>query len=134
METSDVDQDIPLPKDGELKKPLTESDEEYEIPLPPGPPPYRPFEGQLNATVAAQQSLHRPPPPPPPGPPPFRGPFPVYQGGMQRMPPPPPPLPYGFRPPHAGMVPPPPPIFQQACKFKVLLQRYLFLNLTFVFI
>jgi hypothetical protein len=122
METSDADQDIPLPEDGQPKKILTESDDEYEIPLPPGPPPYRPFEGQLNA---AQQPLQRPPPPPP-GPPPFRGPFPVYHGGMQMVPPPPPPLPYGFRPPHAGMVPPPPPpILQHACKFRIYIANVL---------
>ncbi|KAG2193836.1 hypothetical protein INT46_011677 [Mucor plumbeus] len=80
---------------------LTESDDEYEIPLPPGPPPYRPFEEQLNPIIQQQQNFRGQPPPPPPG-----GPF----MNRQRMqPPPPPPIPHGFRPPQMMVAPPPPP-------------------------
>jgi hypothetical protein len=87
---------------------LTESDDEYEIPLPPGPPPYRPFEEQLNPIIQQQQNFRGQPPPPPPG-----GPF----MNRQRMqPPPPPPIPHGFRPPQMMVAPPPPPPIMP-CKY-----------------
>ncbi|KAI8644991.1 WW domain binding protein 11-domain-containing protein [Parasitella parasitica] len=90
-------EEIPLP----AAKVLTESDDEYEIPLPPGPPPYRPFEEQLNPII--QQQFRNPPPPPPPG-----GPL-LNRHRMHQVPPPPPPNPYGFRPPQMMAAPPPPP-------------------------
>lgn len=103
-----LQEEIPLP----ATKILTESDDEYEIPLPPGPPPYRPFEEQLNP-IMQQQNFRGPPPPPPPG-----GPF----MNRQRMqPPPPPPIPHGFRPPQMMAAPPPPPPIMP-CKYtKVVL-------------
>ncbi|KAI8982256.1 hypothetical protein BDF20DRAFT_459678 [Mycotypha africana] len=83
------------------KKELTESDDEYEIPLPPGPPPHRPFAEQLEPIQTAQQRI---PPPPPPGPPPF----PVaYPPGT--IPPPPPPFPYAH-PNYINTMPVPPPL------------------------
>ncbi|EPB83184.1 hypothetical protein HMPREF1544_10077 [Mucor circinelloides 1006PhL] len=93
-----AEEEVPLPP----TKILTESDDEYEIPLPPGPPPHRPFEEQLNP-IRQQQNLRGPPPPPPPG-----GPF-MNRPSMQRVPPPPPPIPYGYRPPQMMVAPPPPP-------------------------
>lgn len=102
----DSDEDIAIPEgDVPAKKILTESDDEYEIPLPPGPPPPRAFDQQFTPIQAAQQRI---PPPPPPGPPPFRGPFPVYTPGG-RIPPPPPPMPHQIYQPMMGMAPPPPP-------------------------
>ncbi|KAL0143259.1 WW domain binding protein 11-domain-containing protein [Mucor lusitanicus] len=97
IDQDQAEEDVPLPP----TKILTESDDEYEIPLPPGPPPYRPFEEQLNPIIQQQQHVRGPPPPPPPG-----GPL---RQGVQRVPPPPPPLPYGFRPPQMMVAPPPPP-------------------------
>ncbi|KAI8097985.1 uncharacterized protein B0P05DRAFT_522847 [Gilbertella persicaria] len=105
-EEEEEEEDVPMPK--EQHKVLTESDDEYEIPLPPGPPPQRPFDNQL----APLQNRLPAPPPPPPGPPPFRGPYPVHQGQNRMQPPPPPPIPHGFvRPPvyNSRMQPPPPP-------------------------
>lgn len=78
--------DITIPEQDTIKT-LTESDDEYEIPLPPGPPPLRAFEQQFTPIIQSQNRI--PPPPPPGGPPPFRGPFPVYTPGG-RIPPPPP--------------------------------------------
>ncbi|KAG2199633.1 hypothetical protein INT47_005158 [Mucor saturninus] len=75
------DNEIPLPSGEEIPKILTESDDEYEIPLPPGPPPLRPFEQQFTP-------VGRMPPPPPPGGPPHAV---VYTPGGRIPPPPPPP-------------------------------------------
>ncbi|CEP14653.1 hypothetical protein [Parasitella parasitica] len=96
-EEESKEEEIALPP----PKTLTESDDEYEIPLPPGPPPYRPFEEQLNPII--QHQFRNPPPPPPPG-----GPV-MNRPRMHQVPPPPPPIPYGFRPPQMMAAPPPPP-------------------------
>ncbi|KAG1456535.1 hypothetical protein G6F56_006807 [Rhizopus delemar] len=45
------------------KKEITESDDDYEIPLPPGPPPPKPFASQV--PIAQNFGGRRPPPPPP---------------------------------------------------------------------
>ncbi|KAI7900989.1 WW domain binding protein 11-domain-containing protein [Cokeromyces recurvatus] len=115
-EEEEEGEDVPMPTPVEAKKVLTESDDEYEIPLPPGPPPHRPFEDQLTPIQTAQQQQQRAPPPPPPGPPPFP---------MARIPPPPPPLMYYPYPQQRPQHPPPPPPIPYhfrptvpACKFK----------------
>jgi WW domain-binding protein 11 len=66
IEGIETEEEVPMPeseKVEENKKEITESDDEYEIPLPPGPPPPKPFASQVPNQGRMLQQL--PPPPPP---------------------------------------------------------------------